>query len=136
MPAASSSPIDPAIGQLLAAAQSLDQERARLLPALAAVPDPGRAGAAGPSSALLLRRAPAAQSPWTAGHCAGQARPMVLAGRRAWDATRVLATLGRSPPCPKRTSHDYAGPGCARARAVGTRRSHRDGRDMLQGLRS
>ena len=29
--------------------------------------------------------------------------------RRARDATRVLATLGLSPPCPKRTSHDYAG---------------------------
>jgi predicted transposase YbfD/YdcC len=40
MPAASSSPIGPAIGQLLAAAQSLDQEPARLLPVLAAVPDP------------------------------------------------------------------------------------------------
>jgi predicted transposase YbfD/YdcC len=40
MPATSSSPIDPAIGQLLAAAQSLDRERARLLPTLAAVPDP------------------------------------------------------------------------------------------------
>lgn len=40
MPAASSSLIDPAIGQLLAAAQSLDRERARLLPVLAAVPDP------------------------------------------------------------------------------------------------
>ena len=40
MPAASSSLIDPAIGQLLAAAQALDPERARLLPVLAAVPDP------------------------------------------------------------------------------------------------
>jgi DDE_Tnp_1-associated len=40
MPAASSSPIDPAIGQFLAAAQSLDQEPVRLLPVLAAVPDP------------------------------------------------------------------------------------------------
>jgi hypothetical protein len=40
MPAASSSPIEPAIGQLLAAAQSLDREHARLLPVLAAVPDP------------------------------------------------------------------------------------------------
>jgi predicted transposase YbfD/YdcC len=40
MPAASSSPIDPAIGQLLAAAQSLDQQPGRLLPVLAAVPDP------------------------------------------------------------------------------------------------
>jgi predicted transposase YbfD/YdcC len=40
MPAASSSLIDPAIGQLMAAAQALDPERARLLPVLAAVPDP------------------------------------------------------------------------------------------------
>src|SRR5215831_10875926 len=40
MPAASSSLIDPAIGQLLAAAQSLDQAHSRLLPVLAAVPDP------------------------------------------------------------------------------------------------
>ena len=32
-------PIDPAIGQLLAAAQSLGQESERLLPVLAAVPD-------------------------------------------------------------------------------------------------
>src|SRR5215831_1271896 len=40
MPAASSSPIDPAIGQLIAAAQCLDDERGRLLPMLAAVPDP------------------------------------------------------------------------------------------------
>jgi DDE_Tnp_1-associated/Transposase DDE domain len=40
MPAASSSLIDPAIGQLLAAAQVLDRERVRLLPVLAAVPDP------------------------------------------------------------------------------------------------
>jgi predicted transposase YbfD/YdcC len=40
MPAASSSLIDPAIGQLVAAAQSLDREPARLLPVLAAVPDP------------------------------------------------------------------------------------------------
>jgi len=40
MPAASSSPIDPAIGQLLAAAQALDPKHARLLPVLAAVPDP------------------------------------------------------------------------------------------------
>jgi hypothetical protein len=40
MPAASSSPIDPAIGQLLTAVQSVDPDRARLLPVLAAVPDP------------------------------------------------------------------------------------------------
>jgi DDE_Tnp_1-associated/Transposase DDE domain len=40
MPAASSSPVDPAIGQLLTAAQSLDREPARLLPVLATVPDP------------------------------------------------------------------------------------------------
>jgi hypothetical protein len=40
MPAASSSLIDPAIGQLLAAGQSLDPGRGRLLPVLAAVPDP------------------------------------------------------------------------------------------------
>jgi predicted transposase YbfD/YdcC len=40
MPAASSSPMDPAIGQLLAAAQSLDREHPRLLPVLAEVPDP------------------------------------------------------------------------------------------------
>ena len=40
MPAASSSLTDPAIGQLLTAAQALGAERARLLPVLAAVPDP------------------------------------------------------------------------------------------------
>jgi predicted transposase YbfD/YdcC len=40
MPAASSSPIDPAIGQLIAAAQCVDGEGGRLLPVLAAVPDP------------------------------------------------------------------------------------------------
>jgi predicted transposase YbfD/YdcC len=40
MPAAPSSLTDPAIGQLLTAAQALGAERARLLPALAAVPDP------------------------------------------------------------------------------------------------
>jgi hypothetical protein len=40
MPAASSSPIDPAIGQLLATAQLLDPDRARLLPVPGAVPDP------------------------------------------------------------------------------------------------
>ena len=40
MPAAPSSPIDPAISQLLTAAQSLDHEPARLLPVLAAIPDP------------------------------------------------------------------------------------------------
>ena len=38
MPAAPSSLTGPAIGQLLAAAQALDGERARLLPVLAAVP--------------------------------------------------------------------------------------------------
>jgi predicted transposase YbfD/YdcC len=40
MPAASSSPIDPAIGQLIAAAQCVDEGGGRLLPVLAAVPDP------------------------------------------------------------------------------------------------
>src|SRR5271170_7500261 len=40
MPAASSSPIDPAIGQLIAAARCVDEEDGRLLPVLAAVPDP------------------------------------------------------------------------------------------------
>ena len=41
MPAASSSPISPAIGQLIAAARCLDEEEGgRLLPVLAAVPDP------------------------------------------------------------------------------------------------
>jgi DDE_Tnp_1-associated len=40
MPAASSSLTGPAIGQLLTAAQALGAERARLLPVLAAVPDP------------------------------------------------------------------------------------------------
>ena len=40
MPAASSSLINPAIGQLLAAVQSLDPDRPQLLPVLAAVPDP------------------------------------------------------------------------------------------------
>jgi hypothetical protein len=40
MPAASSSLIDPAIGQLLAAAQAVGNDRAGLLPVLAAVPDP------------------------------------------------------------------------------------------------
>jgi Protein of unknown function (DUF664) len=36
-------------------------------------------------------------------------RAGLTSGRRTRDATRVLATLGFSPPCPKRTSHDYAG---------------------------
>jgi predicted transposase YbfD/YdcC len=40
MPAASSSPIVPAIGQLIAAARCLDEEGGQLLPVLAAVPDP------------------------------------------------------------------------------------------------
>lgn len=40
MPAASSSLTDPAIGQLLTAAQALGGDRARLLPVLAAVPGP------------------------------------------------------------------------------------------------
>jgi hypothetical protein len=40
MPAAPSSLTGPAIGQLLTAAQALSGERARLLPALAAVSDP------------------------------------------------------------------------------------------------
>ena len=40
MPAALSSMTDPAIGQLLTAAQALSGEWARLLPVLAAVPDP------------------------------------------------------------------------------------------------
>ena len=40
MPAAPSSLTDPAIGQLLTAARALDGERGRLLPVLAAVPDP------------------------------------------------------------------------------------------------
>ena len=40
MPAAPSSLVDPAISQFLAAARSLGQERAHLLPALAVVPDP------------------------------------------------------------------------------------------------
>src|SRR6266851_3865815 len=40
MPAAPSSRIDPAIGQLLAAAQTLGSGRLRLLPVLAAIPAP------------------------------------------------------------------------------------------------
>jgi hypothetical protein len=40
MPAAPSSLTDPAIGQLLCAARVVDGDRARLLPVLAAVPDP------------------------------------------------------------------------------------------------
>jgi hypothetical protein len=40
MPAAPSSLTDPAISQLLTAAQALSSERGRLLAALAAVPDP------------------------------------------------------------------------------------------------
>ena len=40
MPAAPSSAIDPAISQLLAAAQCLEQEPARLLPVLSVLPDP------------------------------------------------------------------------------------------------
>jgi predicted transposase YbfD/YdcC len=40
MPAAPSSLTDPAIGQLLTAARALDGDRARLLPVLAAIPDP------------------------------------------------------------------------------------------------
>lgn len=45
MPAVPSSPIDPAISQLLAAAQSLDQEPTQLLPVLAAIPDLAPPGA-------------------------------------------------------------------------------------------
>jgi hypothetical protein len=40
MPAASASLIDPAVGQLVSAAQSLGREPARLLAVLAAIPDP------------------------------------------------------------------------------------------------
>jgi len=40
MPAAPSSLIDPAVSQLLTAARVLDRKPGRLLPALAAVPDP------------------------------------------------------------------------------------------------
>ena len=40
MPAAPTSLTDPAIGQLLTAAQAAGRDRARLLPVLAAVPDP------------------------------------------------------------------------------------------------
>ena len=40
MPAAPSSLTDPAIGQLLTAAQALDGKRAGLLPMLASIPDP------------------------------------------------------------------------------------------------
>ncbi len=40
MPAAPSSLTDPAIGQLITAAQAVAGDRARLLPVLAAVPDP------------------------------------------------------------------------------------------------
>ncbi|MBV9003867.1 MAG: transposase family protein, partial [Solirubrobacterales bacterium] len=40
MPAAPSSLTDPAIGQLLTAVRALGSDRARLLPVLAAVPDP------------------------------------------------------------------------------------------------
>ena len=36
----------------------------------------------------------------------------------------------------RRSEHQTLNRRCARARAVGTRRSHRAGRDMLQGLRS
>ena len=36
-------------------------------------------------------------------------RGWMTSSRRTRDATRVLATPGLSPPCPKRTSRDYAG---------------------------
>src|SRR5215470_16521836 len=167
MPAAQSSPIDPAIGQLLAVAPSLGQERAHLLPVLAAVPDPrarrgvrhrlsvilglaacavlagarsftaigewaadadqgtrdalgitgavpcestfrqtvqhldadalDAAAAAGPSSAPSRRRVSAGRSPWTVRHCAGQARPMALAGT-CW--TRSITGTAWSWPRP------------------------------------
>ncbi len=52
MPAAPSSLTDPAIGQLLTAAQALSSERGRLLAALATVPDPrARRGVRGASPA-------------------------------------------------------------------------------------
>jgi hypothetical protein len=40
MPAAPSSLTDPAIGQLIAAAQAVGSDRARLLPVLASIPYP------------------------------------------------------------------------------------------------
>src|SRR6266487_264232 len=52
MPAAPSSPIDPAIGRLLTAARALDGGRAGLLQVLAAIPDPrARSRLAGPGGA-------------------------------------------------------------------------------------
>jgi hypothetical protein len=54
MPAAPSSLTDPAIGQLLTAAQPLDCDRVRLLVVLAAIPDPAgpRRGSA-PAGVIL-----------------------------------------------------------------------------------
>jgi len=54
MPAAPSSPAGPAIGQLLTAARAMGSDRARLLPVLAAVPDPrARRGVRHPLSVIL-----------------------------------------------------------------------------------
>ena len=54
MPAAPSSLTDPAIGQLLTAAQALSEDRARLLAVLAAVPDPGSPRGARHRLAVIL----------------------------------------------------------------------------------
>src|ERR1700735_3471635 len=54
MPAAPSSLTDPAIGQLLTAARALSGERARLLPVLAAVPDPRARRGVRPRLAVIL----------------------------------------------------------------------------------
>lgn len=89
MPAASSSPIDPAIGQLLTAVLSVDPDRARLLPALAAVPDPRARRGVRHRLAVIL----------------GLALCAVLAGARSfaaiaeWAADADQATRDtRSPP--------------------------------------
>jgi len=76
MPAASSSPINPAIGDLMAAAKCLDERAAgrplMLLPWM-------RQRKAGPSSVLPRRRARAAQSPWTAKTLRGPGRHLPAA---------------------------------------------------------
>jgi hypothetical protein len=61
----------------------------------------------------------------------------MTSGRRARDATRVLATVGLSPPRPKRTSRHYAGalrciprPEATRHRAAVSWRILTPGRDL------
>jgi hypothetical protein len=88
MPAASSSLIDPAIGQLIAAAGCLDEEARCPLPVLAAVPDPrARRGVRHRLTAIL-----------------GLALCAVLAGGSgigdACRASAILARAQRRDVCP------------------------------------